>query len=166
MPLAHPRNSRLSFVLSALVGVLVASVLLAPSSASALRRWCFNDPAFLVEGALLDIEVGVPLEDLGKVEGGVLEVRVPKNVKASLLLNLNLFYKLDVRVVHTDQTWRKGPIPIEVRARVNGAGLSEIKMIVIWQNGLVRLGTATGPANEWLVKRYELRGLLGGLLGN
>jgi hypothetical protein len=71
-----------------LVATLIAAVVLLAFAGQAMagRQWCKKDPVFLVAGTRVTVEVGVPVDDQGRVTGAVgVVLSVPKGIAASLI---------------------------------------------------------------------------------
>src|SRR5262245_49676439 len=132
---------RLGMKIGALLTVMAMSmtgVFSTQSTAHADWDWCFDDPLALVQGRVIDVQVGVPLTSIRNINGPVqVSLYVPSNVSANVLLSTGLLYPITTKVVRTSEVWRAGT-PVNVRVDVlarSKAGTSfPVTMLVTHQN--------------------------------
>ena len=121
MPAVGPR-----LVLSALAALLLLSIsVVRVAPAQAQVSWCWNDPALIVNGGVVLLNLGVPQSEAGTVTDSTLTVTVPAGVSAILAggsanhfitrLRINVELVVDPTSVYTGT----GPVPVRVDAVIN-----------------------------------------------
>ena len=139
-------------VLRALLLGLVLLVLAAPS-ASAARYWCRTDPVFVIDGAIADLFVSVPVESLLQVNGAtqiVLEVPVETDVQL-VVPGVGFGYGEQVSIEHSRSL--RADDGIELRIRVLVPATDSIPVLVEFSPrilGILHPTSREGVANGWI----------------
>jgi hypothetical protein len=128
---------------------------------TASADWCYDDPLMLIQGRILDFQVGIPFQNVKDLTGPVeIRVHVPKNVNAAVLLKLDLLYKTDVKIVRTNETWQSGkPVNVKIEMRAPARTSFNTSLLVTHTAGglrLVDISQTTGKSNEWLTRSFKL----------
>jgi hypothetical protein len=118
----------------ALAGMMLAVGALAPTPTAAGWVWCWSDPTLVIDGRVVHIDVGVPVDDRQQVTGSTLTVTVPANVTAHLSgVNAENF-PITVTLVRGGPWNGKGDIPVTATAVVSApAGVPTA--LWAWQAG-------------------------------
>lgn len=149
---------RLFAVMAALIALLVV---IAPTSAG--RAWCRADPVLLINGDVVDIQVGSSPEMSGAATGPIeMVVSVPRGTRANVVLNDFGFGRgYSIKTEQVDGLPKgvrasvavrapasNGDLPVSVygtRVSVDVAGLLKLRPNLLWA------GQAQGSANGWVV---------------
>ncbi len=150
------------------VAISMTGVIAMQSTAHADWDWCFDDPLTLVQGRVIDVQVGVPLTSVKNINGPVaVTVYVPSNVSANVVLSLGVLYPVSTQVVRTSEVWKAGT-PVNVRVDVlakSKAGTSfPVTMLVTHQNAgltVVDIKTVQGTSNQVVSGKFALSPILG-----
>jgi hypothetical protein len=152
--------SRLTFrartvALAILAIALVPSALLAvrPSDAEARVVWCAGDPAIVVNGNLVDVNVHVPLARLSDIDYVEVVFHVPSDANVTAVINDSLLFEARPRVVkdlpaaRTSKLLSGTDIPVEVIVHHRGPVL-DVAATAVASGGGSRLwvqGTSAEP---------------------
>jgi hypothetical protein len=154
---------------SILTGLLLALVAtlgigLAPNSARADEDWCADDPLVAIQGKVVDIEVGIPLAHIKDLTGpAVVNVYVPSNVSANVLLTTGLLYPITVNVIHTKSPWTPGtPVKVNVQTYVPASSAFNVDLLVFHTSltKVIDLSLQKSLTNHWFGGSFALAGLL------
>ena len=123
---AAPRRARTLPLAAAVLLTLVAGLAWVGSHgapAEARGVWCSGDPAILVNGTLVDVNVNVPLDKLGSVQRAEVVFHVPSNAIV-VVVNDSLLFPAKVTVVRdqppTSLLAAGYKIPVEVNVVASG----------------------------------------------
>ncbi|OAI39959.1 hypothetical protein AYO38_01300 [bacterium SCGC AG-212-C10] len=91
--------------------------------ADARGVWCAGDPAIIVNGSVVDVNVNIPLERLADVKDVDIVFHVPSNATVLATVNDSLVFKANIRVVK-DLAPTRGLLntPVQVDITVNHRG--------------------------------------------
>jgi hypothetical protein len=145
----------LTFVVSLVVMVFA---LAGNGGASASARWCRSDPVVVIDGYVVDIQVGVPIDQLLKVTGATeIVITTPPGVDVALATpGIGFGYGEHV-------TFRESPSMsvtaegMEIRVKVLVPTSDDSVPVLLQVSpgivGLLAPETAEGVANEWVAQR-------------
>lgn len=110
-----------------LISLLTLLALTLPAHAG--LTWCKSDPVVSLDGTLVDITVGIPLEYAPLVKGPTrIEIQTPESVARRLIVSGPGFNGYPEEVVFTDRTGevvdKRFPATIKVRVPIDKAELS------------------------------------------
>ncbi|MCA9823724.1 MAG: hypothetical protein KC470_13990, partial [Dehalococcoidia bacterium] len=112
------RRLLLAFLILAVVpAAMVGS---RPSEADARVVWCAGDPAIIVNGNLVDVNVHIPLNRLREIDFVEVVFHVPADAEVLTVVNDSLFFEARPRVekdLPAQGRWRmfsKTDIPVEI----------------------------------------------------
>jgi len=128
------------------------------SGASASARWCRSDPVVVIDGYVVDIQVGVPIDQLLKVTGATeIVITTPPGVDVALATpGIGFGYGEHV-------TFRESPSKsvtaegMEIRIKVLVPTSDDSVPVLLQVSpgivGLLAPETAEGVANQWVAQR-------------
>jgi hypothetical protein len=150
------------------LAVSMTGIVAMQSTAHADWDWCFDDPLTLVQGRVLDVQVGVPLTSIKNINGPVqVTVYVPSNVSANVVLSAGLLYPITTQVVRTQEVWKAGTsvnVRVDVLAKSKAGTSFPVTMLVTHQSAglkVVDIKTVQGTSNQVVSGKFALSPILG-----
>ena len=155
-----PGRARLSriclprrLVLASLAALLLCApvgVPVLPATASA--GWCWDDPLVLVNGRLLDIRVGMPIEYVATMRTTTLTIIIPRNVVGAILVHDVSAFPMTTQLAATAPPWNgRGEVPVRIVADVQASTSYPIALVatplLTGREVLAPAIQATGTAN-------------------
>lgn len=142
-----------------LVVTLVSFVALGslPTRGYAWEGWCEDDPAVIVNGQQIILDVAVPQQNLFSVNGvAQFVVTVPSNVSAGLLSNDPAWFADNIAFATDGRSWNgRGAIPVDVSVTVPGSESFPVRFVIQAPAGPLTK-VVTGNSNEPITRHVEL----------